>query len=54
VYPIGVTNTNRSCLEAEHKEQVKQFQTFLGVNLGFKDFIQKAIEDDYLLELRQE
>jgi hypothetical protein len=46
VYPIGVTNAKRSYLEVEHKEQVKQFQTFLGVSLGLKDLIQKAIKDD--------
>ncbi len=33
---------------------MKQFQTFVGVGLGSKDLIQKAIEDDYLLELKPE
>ena len=41
-------------MEAEHKEEAKQFQTFIGVGLGLKDLVQKAIEDDYLLELKQE
>jgi hypothetical protein len=54
VYPIGVTNANCSHLEAEHTEQVKQFQNFLGISLEFKDLIQKAIKDDYLLELQRE
>ena len=54
IYPINVTNANRARLEAEHKEEARQFQTFVGVGLGLKDLIQKAIEDDYLLELKQE
>ena len=54
IYPDGVTNANRSRLEAEHKELVKEFQTFVGVGLGLKDLIQRAIEDDFLLELKQE
>ena len=41
-------------MEAEHKESIKQFQMFIGVGLGLKDLIQKAIQDDYLLELKQE
>ncbi len=41
-------------MEAEHKELITQFQTFIGVGLGLKDLIQKAIQDDYLLELKQE
>ena len=54
IYPNNVTNANRARLEAEHKEEAKQFQTFIGVGLGLKDLVQKAIEDDYLLELKQE
>jgi hypothetical protein len=46
VYPTGVMNATRSRLEAEHKEEVKQFQTCVGVGLGLKDFIQKAIKDN--------
>lgn len=54
IYPAGVTNANRPRLEAEHKELMKEFQTFVGVGLGLKDLIQRAIEDDFLLELKQE
>jgi hypothetical protein len=54
IYPAGVTAATRSQMEAEHKELIKQFQTFIGVRLGLKDLIQKAIQDDYLLELKQE
>ena len=54
VYPAGVTAANCSQMEAEHKAEVKQFETFVGVGLGLKDLIQKAIGKDYLLELKQE
>jgi hypothetical protein len=54
IYPAGVTAATRSWMEAEHNELIKQFQTFIGVGLRLKDLIQKAIQDDYLLELKQE
>jgi hypothetical protein len=54
VYPVGVTAANHSRMEAEHKAEVKQFETFVGVGLGLRDLIQKAIGKDYLLELKQE
>jgi len=53
IYPAGVTAATCSQMEAEHKESIKQFQMFIGVGLGLKDLIQKAIQDDYLLELKQ-
>jgi hypothetical protein len=54
VYPAGVTAATRSRMEAEHKEQVKQFHTFVGVGMGLKDLILKAIDKDYLLEIKHE
>ena len=54
IYPDGVTNANRARLEAEHKEQVRQFETYVGVAMGLKDLIQQAIDCNYLLELKQE
>jgi hypothetical protein len=54
IYSAGVTAATCSQMEAEHKELIKQFQTFVGVILGLKDLIQKAIQDDYLQELKQE
>ncbi len=54
VYPVGVTAATRSRMEAEHKEQVKQFHTFVGVGMGLKDLILKAIDKDYLLEINHE
>jgi hypothetical protein len=48
VYPFGVTAGTRPRMEAEHKEQIKQFHTFVGVRMGLKDLILKAIDKDYL------
>jgi hypothetical protein len=52
VYPIGVTAGNRSRMEAKHKKQINQFHTFAGVGIGLKDLILKAIDKDYLLEIK--
>jgi hypothetical protein len=41
-------------MEAEHKEHVNQFHTFIGVGMGLKDLILKAIDEDYLLEIKHE
>ncbi len=46
VYPVGVTAATRSRMEAEHKEQVNQFHTFVGVGMGLKDLVLKAIDKD--------
>jgi hypothetical protein len=54
VYPVEVTAAMRSQMEAKHKEQVKQFHTFIGVGVGLKDLVLKAIDKDYLLERKQE
>ena len=51
IYPDSVTNANRARLEAEHKEQVRQFKTYMGMAMGLKDLIQSAIGNNYLLEL---
>jgi hypothetical protein len=44
VYPIRVTAENCARMEAEHKEQIKVFKTFTGVEMGLKDLILKAID----------
>ncbi len=41
-------------MEAEHKKQIKVFETFAGVGMGLKDLILKAIDEDYLLEIKHE
>jgi hypothetical protein len=54
VYPIKLTAANHSQMEAKHKEQINQFHTFAGVGMGLKDLILKAIDKDYLLEIKHE
>ncbi len=54
VYPVRVTAAMRSRMEAEHKEQVNQFHTFVGVRMGLKDLVLKAIDEDSLLEIKNE
>jgi hypothetical protein len=54
VYPNGVTAANHSQRGAKHKEQIKVFETFAGVRTGLKDFTLKAIDKDYLLEIKHE
>jgi hypothetical protein len=54
VYPVGVTVAMQSQMEAKHKEQVNQFHTFVGVGMGLKDLVLKAIDKDYLLEIKHE
>ena len=46
VYLIGVTAANCARMEAEHKEQIKVFETFTGAGMGLKDLILKAIVED--------
>jgi hypothetical protein len=41
-------------MKAQHKEQVNQFHTFVGVWMGLKDLVLKSIDKDYLLEIKQE
>ena len=51
-YPVGVTAATRPQMEAEHKEPVNQCHTFVGVGMGLKDLVLKAIDEDYLLEIK--
>ncbi len=54
VHPVGVTAGTRAQMESKHKEQIKQFHTFVGVGMGLKDLTLKAIDEDYLLEIKHE
>ncbi len=55
IYPAGgVTAANQLQQEAKHKEEVKQFHTFASVGMGLKDLILKAIDEDFLLEIKQD
>jgi hypothetical protein len=53
VYPQGpIPAAQRPQREAEHKALVAQFQACTGASKGLKDLILKAVEEDFLLELR--
>ena len=55
VYPQGVfPSAQRGQREAEHNALIRQFQTCVGASKGLKDLIRKAIDEDYLLELKEE
>ena len=54
-YPGGpIPAAQRAQREAEHKALVTQFQTCMGVIKGLKDLILQAVEEDFLLELRDQ
>ena len=54
-YPQGpIPAAQRAQREAEHKALVVQFQTCVGVSKGLKDLILQAVEEDFLLEIRDE
>jgi hypothetical protein len=57
-YPANVPNNAaqgfRARAEAEHKELVKEYKTFQGVVQATKDIILKAVDNEYLLEIKDE
>ena len=54
-YPAGpIPAAQRSQREHEHKALVIQFQTCMGVSKGMKDLILQAMEEDFVLELRDQ
>ena len=57
-YPAGVPNNAtqgvRARAEAEHKELVKEYETFQGVVQAMKDIILEAVDNEYLLEIEDE
>ena len=55
IYPQGnFPAAQHGQREAEHKAQVTTFLTCVGVSKGLKDLILKAVDEDYILELRAE
>jgi ribosomal protein L32 len=55
VYPVGpFPNGTRKEHEAEHEKLVEVYKTYLGVADGLKQLILKAVDEDYLLELKHE
>ena len=57
-YPAGVPNNAaqgaRARAEAEHKELVKEYETFQGVVQATKDIILDTVDNEYLLEIEDE
>jgi hypothetical protein len=57
-YPAGLAVNaaagTRARAEAEHKEDVAQYEIFKGVEQALKDIILKAVEHDYLIEIEDD
>ena len=57
-YPANVPGNAaagvRARAEAEHKEQVREYETFQGVAQATKDIILEAVDHEYLLEIEDE
>jgi hypothetical protein len=52
--PGNATTGVRARVEAEHKESVREYETFQGVVQATKDIILEAIDNKYLLEIEDE
>ena len=57
-YPAGLAANalagTQSRWEAEHKEDVAQYEIFKGVEQALKDIILKAVEHDYLIRIKDD
>ena len=57
-YPLNVAGNAaagvRARAEAEHKEEVREYETFQGVVQATKDIILEAVDHEYLLEIEDE
>ena len=58
IYPAGLaanaTAGTRARAEAEHKEEVAQYEVLKGVEQALKDIILDTVEHDYLLEIEDD
>ncbi len=58
IYPASlaanVAAGTRAIAEVVHKEQIAQFEIFAGVEQALKDIILKAVDHDYLLEIKDD
>ncbi len=58
IYPTNVAGNAptgmRAQVEAEHKEAIKEYETFQGVMQATKDIILDAVDPEYLLEIEDE
>ena len=57
-YPANIAGNAaagvRARAEAEHKEEVREYETFQGVMQATKDIIMEAVDHEYLLEIEDE
>ena len=54
-YPVGpFPNGTRKEREAEHEKLIEVYETYLGVGDGLKTLILRAVDEDYILELKNE
>ena len=57
-YPAGIAANAaagaRARAEAQHKEEVKEYETYQGVIQATKDIIMEAVDHEYLLEIEDE
>ncbi len=55
VYPANIArnaaNGVRACKEALHKEVIREYEIYCGVDQTLKDIILKAVDNNYLLEI---
>ena len=58
IYPVGLTANavagTRARVEAEHKEEVAQYEILKGVDQALKDIILEAVENNYLMEIEDD
>ncbi len=58
IYPAGLAANaaagTQARAEAEHKEEVAQYEILKGVKQALKDIILEAVEHDYLMEIKDE
>ena len=58
IYPAGLAANaaagTQAGAEAEHKEEVAQYEILTGVEQALKDIILEAVENDYLMEIEDD
>ncbi len=58
IYPAGLAPNaaagTRARAEAEHKEEVAQYEILKGIEQALKDIILEAVEHDYLMEIEDD
>jgi hypothetical protein len=58
VYPANIAgntaNRIRACKEALHKELIREYEIYCRVEQSLKDIILKAVDNNYLLEIKDE